>query len=175
MRVCLLSASQQVQMMLPRRFKSKRKSRRKLSTMTRSQSLQMITISISSWVLAAIRITNIKHLSNNTSQSLTITTGLKRRLSTIFRINLASRSSPPRPSSRASSPQQHWTPHQLICSSMMTWTLRRGSEFWRQNMPTRRGHTCSSRSKRQRTYSNRRGGATGRSNCSSGQQNAIIS
>jgi hypothetical protein len=58
---------------------------------------------------------------------------------------------------------------------MMTWTLRRGREFWRQNVPTRREHTCSSRSKRQRTYSNRRGEQMGKSNCSSGHPSATIS
>lgn len=148
MRECLPSASLQAQMMLQRRFKNKKKSRRKSSIMMQSLSLQMITISISSWELPAIQITNIKRLSNNSNQSL-LTTGVK-LLSTIFRINLASRSNRPQPSNKPLS-LQHWAPHLSICSSMTTWTLRRGKEFWRQSVPTRKEHICSSRSKKQRT------------------------
>ena len=133
----------------------------------------MTTISISSWELAAIPITNIKHLSNNSSRSLPIT-GVEQHLRTTFRTNLVSRSYPLPPSSKASF-RLHWGPPPSTCSSMMTWTRRRERGFWRQSRPTRKELTRSIRSKRQRVCSNRNEERRGRTSCNSGPPSAPIS
>ena len=177
MKECSHLASLQVQMTPQRNYSSKNNSRlKKKSSITRqSQSSQMTTISIFSWVVAVLPVimalTNIKRLSNSNPS---VTTGLLRQpLTSKMCLALANnllRPSKPKRSCQVSGSARP----QSTCSSMMTWMRRREIGFWRQSVPTRRGLTRYTRSKKPKQCSSKRGKHTVRSSYSSGQLNATI-
>lgn len=163
---------------MPRRnYSSKSNSRfKKKSSITRqSQSLQTTTISIFSWVVAVLPVimvlTNIKRLSNS---NLSVTIGQLSQAQT-SKIPLALASNLLLPSKLQRSCQAWGSARpQSTCSSMMTWMKRREIGFWRQSVPTRRGLTRYTRSKKPKQCSSKRGKHTVRSSYSSGQLNATI-